>query len=129
MRNERLTEAVNALLQDRKLVSRFRRNPERALRRFGLDAAELEAVKRGDATELVELGLDQRSVWPEPGGRSIRTWILKNPGRVSPAVFAAALVGANAVTTARRRRVVRRAFGVDTVGRGLGRSSCRTTNS
>jgi hypothetical protein len=94
MRNERLTDAVNALLHDRKLVSRFRRNPGRALRRFGLDAAELEAVKRGDATELVELGLDPRTVWPETGSQSIRAWILRNAGRVSPVVFAAAFIGA-----------------------------------
>ena len=116
MRNERLTDAVNALLHDRKLVSRFRRNPGRALRRFGLDAAELEAVKRGDATELVELGLDPWSVWPEAGNQSIRTWILRNAGRVSPIVFAAAFIGAPtavAARTTRARRVVRCAFVAD----------------
>jgi hypothetical protein len=114
--NERLTAAVDALLRDRRLTSRFRRDPDRALRRFGLGPTELEAVKRGDAAELVQLGLDPRAVWPENDGQWVRRWILRNAGRVSPAVFAAALLAAPAAvgaraTPTRARRVVRCAFG------------------
>ena len=56
--NERLNRAVEQLLLDKRFLRRFRRDPERTLEAFDLTGEEVEAVKRGNAHELLRLGLD-----------------------------------------------------------------------
>jgi hypothetical protein len=123
--NESLNKAVGALLSDRRLVRRFRRNPERALRRFGLAPAQVDALKRGDAAELLALGVDPAYVWPKTEADAVfRRWLLLNPRRLAPVAFAVAAIAAfpaaaTAAYSARRsgprariaaRRLARRAL-------------------
>lgn len=54
---ERLNSAVTALMTDNSLLSRFRRDPAAAMRRFELTDCELDAVKSGDEQALLSHGL------------------------------------------------------------------------
>src|SRR5436190_20476590 len=107
MHNERLNEAVAQLLSDSRLLRRFRRDPARAMSRFGLSDVELAAVKRGDAEELVELGLSPALVWPQrPNTSALQLWVLRNAKRLAPATVmaATALAWAGASPAAARGR-------------------------
>src|SRR4051794_6822749 len=104
MTNERLNAAVEGLLSDRRLLRRFRRNPERALARYELTAEEVVAVRRGDAAELLRLGLDPRYVWPRAHAFTGWSWLLQNAKRLSPAVVLAAVLLPAAPAAARGRR-------------------------
>lgn len=106
--NDRLNRAVEALLSDGRLLRRFRRKPDRALRAYGLTAAEIEAVKRGDAAELLALGLDPALVWPKaPTDSVFRRWLLAHPQRLAPVAFAVAVIASApaAAGAARGRRI------------------------
>ena len=89
--NDRLNRAVEQLLLDRRLLRRFRRSPEAALRRFGLSSEEIEAVKDGDARRLVGLGLDPSYVWPK-ARPAVPLWALVRAKKLTPAFVLAALV-------------------------------------
>lgn len=52
------TLAVERVADDRRFAERFRRNPERALSHYRLDADQVEAVKSGDPLALRSHGLD-----------------------------------------------------------------------
>jgi len=90
MGNDRLNAAVDRLLSDRRFLARFRRDPSKAAGALGLSMRETEALKRGDAGELLELGLDPSYVWPNvPTTRAGRFWLARNARRLAPLVFAA----------------------------------------
>ena len=94
--NRALDETVERLFGDRRLMRRFRRNPHRALRGSGLSAKEIDALKRGDGKELLELGLDRRFLAkPAPANAGVlHDWMLRNARRMVPA----SLLGALALT-------------------------------
>jgi hypothetical protein len=94
MENQALNEVVERLLADRRFLQRFRLDPEGTLRRYGLSPQAVEAVKRGDADELLALGLSPELVSPapRPESGSLRSWLLRRGHRLAPAVFAAALL-------------------------------------
>jgi hypothetical protein len=95
MANEALDRAVEGLLRDRRLLRRFRRNPHRALRAFGLTAEELAAVVDGRAVPLLRLGLDPRLVAGEPATPArLEPWLFRNARRLTPA---AAMLAALAI--------------------------------
>jgi len=96
MTNEALNDAVVRLLADRSFLRRFRRDPEAALRRYGLDAGLVEAIKRGDELELLELGLSPELVWPElaPRNDAVRHSLVRKTLALAPAAFVAALLAA-----------------------------------
>lgn len=96
MTNEALNDAVVRLLADRDFLRRFRRDPEAALRRYDLDAEVVEAIKRGDELELLELGLSPELVWPElaPRNDAVRHSLVRKTVALAPAVFVAALLAA-----------------------------------
>lgn len=114
-RNASLDRAVERLLDDARFLRRFRKDPDAALRPFQLSEREVEAVKRGDAEELVALGLDPRFVWPSlkatSGGRR---WLARSGRKLAPLAFAVAAAAlwpgsAQAVRTAPgQRRAARR---------------------
>lgn len=112
MARESLNAAVERLLVDRGFARRFRRNPERALRRYGLGADEVEALKRGRADELLALGVDPEYVWPRAEAAGLEPWLLRNARRLAPVTLLAALtlVGAPTALAARqgRARALRR---------------------
>lgn len=89
--NDRLNRAVERLLLDKRLLRRFRKSPEAALRRFGLSSEELEAVKEGDARRLVGLGLDPSYVWPK-APPAVPLWALARAKKLTPALVLAALM-------------------------------------
>ena len=92
MTNERLDAAVQRLFTDRRFLGRFRTDPTKALAGFDLSQAEIEAIKRGDAQELVGLGLDPAIAWPQPANAgALQTWLLRNAARLAPAAVLAAL--------------------------------------
>ena len=64
MPNERLTNAVAALIVDREAKDEFRRSPETIGAEFELNAEELDALKSGDETRLVRLGMDHEILSP-----------------------------------------------------------------
>lgn len=109
MRNEALDRAVERLMSDERFRRRFRRRPSRALRGSGLAQAEVEALKRGRADELVELGLDPTYVFPvtPPRAAPLQVWLLRNARRLVPAALlaGAALTVAAAPAPAAKRRV------------------------
>ena len=95
MTNDHLNRAVQGLFTNEGLLRRFRRNPEQALSRFGLSQQEVEAVKRGDAEELVGFGLDPSFVWPGSAASTlpVQSWAMRNAKRLVPvALIAAALL-------------------------------------
>lgn len=94
MTNDPLNRAVEELFTSRRLLRRFRRDPERALSRFELSHREVEAVKRGDVEELLGLGLNPALVWPQPASRlPVQSWLLRSAKRLVPAaVIAGALL-------------------------------------
>lgn len=106
--NERLNRAVEQLLLDKRFLRRFRRDPERALERFDLTGEEVEAVKRGNAHELLRLGLDPTYVWPRDDSGFLQSWIVRHSKRLTPALVLAAFVLPAAPAFADRRSRVRR---------------------
>jgi hypothetical protein len=99
--NDHLNRAVERLLLDKRLLRRFRKDPEAALRRFGLSGEEIEAVKDGDARRLVGLGLDPSYVWPK-ARPAVPLWTLARAKKLSPAfVFAALVLPASPALAAR----------------------------
>jgi Aromatic-ring-opening dioxygenase LigAB, LigA subunit len=90
--NDHLNRAVERLLLDKRLLRRFRKNPEAALRRFGLSGEEIEAVKDGDARRLVGLGLDPSYVWPKARPPAAQLWTLARAKKLTPAFVLAALM-------------------------------------
>jgi hypothetical protein len=134
MARETLNDAVGRLLTDGNFLRRFRRNPERTLRRYDLTETEIEAVKRGDARELLALGLDPAYVWPKVEAATLEPWLFRNARRLAPAAFLAAALALLASPTARgaenppgRARALRRLVRVATRHRtGLPRALERT---
>jgi hypothetical protein len=122
--NDRLNDAVERLLLDKRFLRRFRRNPEAALEPFALTTEEIEAVKNGDARWLVGLGLDPSYVWPKARSPLVPLWILARAKKLTPALVLAALVLPASPALAARRgaeprsRVgrVSRYFGSEGVG-------------
>lgn len=114
MSNQPLDDTVDALLTDRRLMRRFRRNPRRALRGRGLSAGEIEALTRGSGRELLELGLDRRFLTkPPPANEGVlHDWLLRNSRRLVPAsllgALALALGPAATAPAGDRRRVSKR---------------------
>lgn len=94
MENQALNEVVGRLLADRRFQRRFRVDPEGTLQRYGLSPQAVEAVKRGDADELLALGLSPELVWPElsPPPGALRRWLLRSGHTLAPAAFVAALL-------------------------------------
>lgn len=94
MENQALNEAVGRLLADRRFQRRFRIDPEGTLQRYGFSPQAVEAVKRGDADELLALGLSPELVWPElrPESGALRRWLLRSGQTLAPAAFVAALL-------------------------------------
>jgi hypothetical protein len=112
--NERLNNVIERLLLDDRFLRRFRSNPERTLEPFELTDAEVEAVKRGDAGQLLRMGLDPMYVWPKPDDGFLHTWIVRHVKRLTPALVLAAFVlpvapalGENGVRAARRSPIAR----------------------
>ena len=64
--NKRITSAVTALITDNSLLSRFRRNPAAAMRRFRLSECELDALKSGDEQALLAHGLASELITGQP---------------------------------------------------------------
>jgi hypothetical protein len=93
MEDHALDDVVQRLLGDRRFLRRFRHDPEGTLSRYGLSRHAIEAVKRGDADELLALGLSPQLVWPGPGPESgtLRRWLLRRGHALSPVAFATAL--------------------------------------
>jgi hypothetical protein len=124
MARESLNDAVERLLTDGAFLRRFRRDPERTLRRYDLTETEIEAVKRGDARELLALGLDPAYVWPKVQTAALEPWLFQNARRLAPAAFLAAALALLAAPTARgvegqpgppgRMRALRRLAEVET---------------
>ena len=111
--NRALDETVERLFGDRRLMRRFRRNPHRALRGSGLSTQEIDALKRGDGKELLELGLDRRFLAKEaPANEGVlHDWMLRNARRMVPASLLGALafaLGPAATAPAVGRRVAKR---------------------
>jgi hypothetical protein len=103
--NERLNAAVERLLSDSRFLRRFRRRPERTLAEYELTDAEVEAVKRGSAPELLALGLNPGLVWPRVQAESSLAWLVTRVRPLSPAlVLAAMLAPASPAMAAGRRR-------------------------
>jgi hypothetical protein len=107
--NARLNSAVEQLLLDDGFLRRFRRNPDKALARHGLSADEIAAVKRGDASELLALGLDPELVAPQERGNFLQAWLVRHAKRLSPAVVLAAFLLPAAPAVGARRVSARRA--------------------
>lgn len=110
MENQALNEVVGRLLADRRFQRRFRVDPEGTLRRYGLSPQAVEAVKRGDADELLALGLSPELVWPElrPESGALRRWLLRSGQTLAPAAFVAALLVALPAPAAARATPVAR---------------------
>lgn len=90
-----LNRAVESLLGDARFLRRFRRNPERAVRGLDLTGDELAALRRGDARELLALGVDPAHVWPAaPAEARTRAWLARSGTKLAPAAFLAALLAA-----------------------------------
>lgn len=53
-----MTLAVERIADDARFAARFRRDPSRALRRYRLGHAQVEAIKAGDAASLARHGVD-----------------------------------------------------------------------
>jgi hypothetical protein len=88
--NPKLTKAVEALLDNPRLLRRFRRNPRSALARFRLTPEELAAVEDGDANRLIGQRMDLRVVTRKPLLRSLfATILLRHGAKLAPAAFAA----------------------------------------
>ena len=111
-----LNRAVESLLGDPRFLRRFRRDPERAVRGLDLTGDELGALTRGDARELLALGVDPAYVWPSaPRETAVRAWLARSGTKLAPAAFLAALLAAfatagtaSAARTGGRRTALRR---------------------
>ncbi len=101
--NDRLNVVVERLLLDDRFLRRFRRNPDRALEAFDLTGEEADAVKRGNAEQLIGLGLDPSYVWPQERDGFLHAWLVRHAKRLTPAVLLAAfLLPATPAVGARR---------------------------
>lgn len=58
MTQRTMQQAVERLADDHRFARRFRQDPELALRRYRLDAAQVQAIKSGDADVLAAHGVD-----------------------------------------------------------------------
>lgn len=117
--NARLNNAIERLLLDDRFLRRFRRNPERALEPFDLTDGEIEAVKLGDAGQLIQMGLDPKYVWPTPREGFLHAWVVRHAKRLTPALVLAAFVlpVAPALAAKPGRRASRRAIAARFVAR------------
>ncbi|NQW19912.1 MAG: hypothetical protein HQ477_04180 [Chloroflexi bacterium] len=59
---QRINSAVKALFADDSLLAMFRKNPDKAMRRFELLDCELDAIKLGDQEALLAHGLDENLI-------------------------------------------------------------------
>ena len=114
MINQRVSRAVDRLLTDDRLLRRFRKNPEQAMKQFRLKGGELEQVKSGDLLGLLRVGLDPKLAFPRPLSRPLLASMLTRFGaKMAPGLFAAVLLtfaagtGAFAAGPDARRRVGR----------------------
>jgi len=100
--NERVNNAVQALIADKSLLTAFKKQPAVALKRFNLLECELDAVKRGDDEALLNHGLDPMLI---DGNVSAPHWfsgLFANVSRrmAAPAVIAILLaIGIHAADT------------------------------
>jgi hypothetical protein len=94
-----LNRAVARLLDDPGFLRSFRGSPQRACDGLGLSPEEIEALKRGDAEELLALGLDPSNMRPgAPPVFAVQFWAVHNAERLDPvALLAAALLTVPAV--------------------------------
>lgn len=53
-----MTLAIERIADDARFAERFRRSPQRALRRYRLSAEQIEVVKRADPRSLTDHGVD-----------------------------------------------------------------------
>jgi hypothetical protein len=121
MSNDRLDAAVEQLFTNRRLLRRFQRDPERALRRFALSRQELAALKRGDTDELLALGLSPAIVWPQPVSTlGLHAWLMRHGKRLAPAAFLAAAT--MAWPAASQAAIPSRVPGLGRASRVLGRN-------
>lgn len=125
--NRRLTLAIERLADDRDFLAAFRRDPARVLRRYRLDADEIEIVKSGDAGALAAAGVDVRGFLA--GKRhGVRPWIRRILAAIA---MAAGVVGLGVAPASAARKSPR--YGVrranlrtdGRLGARLGRSSIR----
>jgi hypothetical protein len=77
MENRALNEIVERLLADGRFLRRFRVDPDGTLRRYGLSPQAIEAIRRGDAGELLALGLSPQVVSPAPAPGEPREWLVE----------------------------------------------------
>lgn len=54
----RMQRVVERIADDRRFATRFREDPQRAVRRYRLDEQQLAALKAGDAASLAAQGVD-----------------------------------------------------------------------
>ena len=100
--NERVNNAVRALIADKSLLATFKKDPAAALKRFSLLECELDAIKQGDDDALLSHGLDPMLI---DGNVSAPHWFSGLFATVSrrmaaPAVIAILLaLGVHAVDT------------------------------
>jgi hypothetical protein len=106
MHNEQLTAVVHRLWTDERFLAAFRRDPARAVSRYGLTDEELDAVKGGDESHLAALGADVRSLHATPPSlASLATGLLRPFPRVAAMLLAAHIAfGGGAPAAARGRR-------------------------
>jgi len=107
---ERLNSAVTALMTDHSLLSRFRRRPVAAMRRFRLSECELDAVKSGDERRLLAHGLAPELISGRPRaphwfGGLVGTVARRLAAPVVIAVMLALAVQAGGAPVARAGRV------------------------
>ncbi|NQW18357.1 MAG: hypothetical protein HQ478_12815 [Chloroflexi bacterium] len=133
--NEPLNSAVKALISDGSLLSKFRRDPAAAMRRFKLSECELDAVKSGDEQQLLAHGMTPELITGQPQAPHWFGGLLGTVARrmAAPAVLAvllaiavqgAAAPDANAARA--NKRATRRVNNIRTFGpSGLRRASVR----
>ncbi len=106
--NDRLNAVVERLLLDDRFLRRFRQNPDRALEAFDLTREEADAVKRGNAEQLIGLGLDPSYVWPQERDGFLHAWLVRHAKRLTPAVLLAAFLLPATPAVGARRATARR---------------------
>lgn len=126
MTNEKLNGVVRRLFADRRFLARFRRDPAAATGGYGLTDDELDAVKSGDQTRLITLGLDVRIMDTRPIGQGIWTHLLPvackmaAPTALALVIAAALLPGATALAVGRECKLGARCDGPRTAARRIG---------
>ncbi len=92
--------ALRRLITDEEFRAAFRRDPQRALRRYRLTPEEIEALQDGGAERLAAIGVDVDRWQREPVDRS---WVITLLGRLAPAALALwLLAGTGAPAQAKR---------------------------